>query len=298
MEVALCLYRITQECLNNVAKHSGAREAVVAIKKREGDIFLSITDDGTGFDPGLVADQKGLGIVGIRERVRLVDGTRFDRLAARARNTDRGSRPPDKEDGSMKRPRVLLADDHTLVLDGLRKILDPECEVVGAVEDGRSLLAAATRLKPDIILLDISMPLLNGVEAARRLRAAAPDAKVIFVTMHADATYVAGAFRAGASGYVLKRCASVELLKAINQVLSRARLRHPLDQERPWTIAGMAALGLGRIRRTDRSPAGSGATGGGGTSGQRNRGDSQHLRQNCGLSQGERDAEIGYPQHC
>jgi signal transduction histidine kinase len=75
VEVALCLYRITQECLNNVAKHSGAREVVVAIKKREENIFLSITDDGTGFDPGQVADKKGLGIVGIRERVRLVDGT-------------------------------------------------------------------------------------------------------------------------------------------------------------------------------------------------------------------------------
>ena len=90
----------------------------------------------------------------------------------------------------MKRPRVLLADDHTLVVDGLRKILEPECEVVGAVEDGRSLLAAAEKLKPDIILLDISMPLLNGVDAARRLRDTVPSAKVIFVTMHADATYV------------------------------------------------------------------------------------------------------------
>jgi len=128
----------------------------------------------------------------------------------------------------MKRPRVLLADDHTLVLDGLRKILEPECEVVGAVEDGRSLLAAAEQLKPDIILLDISMPLLNGVEAARRLRAAVPCAKVIFVTMHADATYVAGAFRAGASGYVLKRCASQELLNAIRQVLSGRAYVTPL----------------------------------------------------------------------
>jgi DNA-binding NarL/FixJ family response regulator len=128
----------------------------------------------------------------------------------------------------MKRPRVLLADDHTLVLEGLRKILEPECEVVGAVEDGRSLLATAKQLQPDIILLDISMPLLNGVEAARRLRAAAPDAKVIFVTMHADATYVAGAFRAGASGYVLKRCASLELLKAINQVLNGREYVTPL----------------------------------------------------------------------
>ena len=128
----------------------------------------------------------------------------------------------------MKRPRVLLADDHALVVDGLRKILEPECEVVGAVEDGRSLLAAAEQLKPDIILLDVSMPLLNGVEAARMLRNAVPGAKVIFVTMHADATYVAGAFRAGASGYVLKRCASLELLNAIHQVLSGRSYITPL----------------------------------------------------------------------
>jgi DNA-binding NarL/FixJ family response regulator len=128
----------------------------------------------------------------------------------------------------MKRPRVLLADDHTLVLDGLRKILEPGCEVVGAVEDGRSLLVAAEQLQPDVILLDISMPLLNGVEAALRLRTSVPGAKVIFVTMHAEATYVAGAFRAGASGYVLKRCASLELLTAIHQVLSGRTYVTPL----------------------------------------------------------------------
>ena len=149
----------------------------------------------------------------------------------------------------MKKPRVLLADDHTLILDGLRKILEPECEIVGAVEDGRSLLAAAEELKPDIILLDISMPLLNGVEAARRLRAAVPGAKVIFVTMHADATYVAGAFRAGASGYVLKRCASLELLKAVRRVLSGHTYITPLigkgisDESPGWPIGSGEASG-------------------------------------------------------
>ena len=128
----------------------------------------------------------------------------------------------------MKRPRVLLADDHTLVADGLQRILEPECEVVGAVEDGRSLLAAAEELKPDIILLDISMPLLNGVDAARRLHDIVPSAKVIFVTMHADATYVTGAFRAGASGYVLKRCASMELVNAVHEVLKGRTYVTPL----------------------------------------------------------------------
>jgi DNA-binding NarL/FixJ family response regulator len=139
----------------------------------------------------------------------------------------------------MKRPRVLIADDHTLVVDGLRKILEPECQVVGTVEDGRSLLVAAENTKPDIILLDISMPLLNGVEAARRIRAAVPGARLIFVTMHADATYVAGAFRAGASGYVLKRCASLELLKAVREVLSGRPYVTPLiKNDTPLELPG------------------------------------------------------------
>ena len=157
----------------------------------------------------------------------------------------------------MKRPRVLLADDHTLVLDGLRKILEPECEVVGAVEDGRSLLAAAEQLKPDIILLDISMPLLNGVEAARRLHHTLPGAKVIFVTMHADATYVAGAFRAGAVGYVLKRCASLELMNAIHQVLSghayvTPLVRKDIVEELPgWPLASGVASGQLTVRQRE-----------------------------------------------
>ena len=157
----------------------------------------------------------------------------------------------------MKRPRVLLADDHTLVLEGLRKILEPECDVVGSVEDGRSLLAAAEQLKPDIILLDVSMPLLNGVEAARMLRNAVPGAKVIFVTMHADATYVAGAFRAGASGYVLKRCASMELLNAIHQVLSGRAYVTPLIRkdilaELPgWPLGSGEASGELTVRQRE-----------------------------------------------
>lgn len=128
----------------------------------------------------------------------------------------------------MRRPRVVIADDHLLVLEGLRKILEPECEIVGMVEDGRSLLKMATELKPDVILMDISMPLLNGVEASRILKETVPATRLIFVTMHADATYVTGAFRAGASGYVLKRCASKELVFAIHEVLNGRMYITPL----------------------------------------------------------------------
>ena len=126
------------------------------------------------------------------------------------------------------KPRLLLADDHTLLLEGIRLMLEPEFELVGSVEDGQALLAAAKTLKPDVILLDISMPVLNGIDAARRLRKLLPSAKLIFVTMHADPDYVAEAFRAGAVGYLLKRAAASELLTAIRAVLKGNHYVSPL----------------------------------------------------------------------
>lgn len=120
----------------------------------------------------------------------------------------------------MTRPRVLLADDHTLVLEGFKKLLEPEFDLVGTVEDGRALLEAAATLKPDVVLLDVSMPLLNGIDAARVLKQAQPRIKVMFVTMHADPAYVAKAFQAGAEGYLLKRSAGTELIHAVKAVLA------------------------------------------------------------------------------
>lgn len=119
----------------------------------------------------------------------------------------------------MKKPRVLMADDHSMVLAGLRKLVEAECEVVGTVEDGRALVAAARKLRPDLILLDISMPLLNGLEAARQLHSLVPECKLVFLTMHASPTYATEAFQAGASGYLLKRSAVSELSLAIKSVL-------------------------------------------------------------------------------
>lgn len=119
----------------------------------------------------------------------------------------------------MSRPRVLLVDDHTLVLDGFRKLLEDRCEIVGVAEDGRTLLRLAQELQPDIVTLDISMPQLNGVDAARKLKKILPRTKLIFVTMHADPAYVNEAFKAGASGYLLKRSAGSELRQAIQSVM-------------------------------------------------------------------------------
>jgi DNA-binding NarL/FixJ family response regulator len=119
----------------------------------------------------------------------------------------------------MKRPRVLLADDHKIVVEGLRSLLEPEFELVGTVEDGRALVAAAEELAPDVIVADISMPLLNGIEALRQLGKKGLATKVIFLTMQTDVTYTTRALDAGACGYVLKHAAPSELILAIREVL-------------------------------------------------------------------------------
>ncbi|MEO8338947.1 MAG: response regulator transcription factor [Nitrospirota bacterium] len=128
----------------------------------------------------------------------------------------------------MKKPRVLMADDHSLILAGLRKLVEGECDVVGTVGDGRALVEAAQTLRPDLILLDISMPHLNGLEAARQLRVLAPESKLIFLTMHASPIYATEAFEAGASGYLLKRSAASELSLAIHSVLQGRHYLTPL----------------------------------------------------------------------
>jgi DNA-binding NarL/FixJ family response regulator len=119
----------------------------------------------------------------------------------------------------MKRPRVLLADDHRIVAEGLRRLLEPEFELVGSVEDGRALLEAAKKLSPDVIVVDVSMPLLNGIEATRQLKKDHTKMKVVVLTMHPDVTYAARALEAGASGYVLKHSAPTELVTAIREAL-------------------------------------------------------------------------------
>jgi len=119
----------------------------------------------------------------------------------------------------MKRPRVLLADDHRVLSEGLKSLLEPHFDVVGIVSDGRELLAAAQRLDPDVVVLDISMPSLNGIEAARQLRSASSRAKVIFLTMHREVTYAVLALESGASGFVLKHSAASELVTAIQEAI-------------------------------------------------------------------------------
>jgi DNA-binding NarL/FixJ family response regulator len=126
------------------------------------------------------------------------------------------------------RTKVLLADDHAIVAEGLATLLKGHFDLVGTVNNGNELIDAAGKLRPDVIVADISMPVLSGLEALRRLKAARSEAKVIFLTMHADAQFATEAFRAGASGYVLKRSAGEELIAAIQEVLQGRTYLTPL----------------------------------------------------------------------
>jgi len=119
----------------------------------------------------------------------------------------------------MKRTRVLLADDHVLVAEALKGLLSEEFDLVGVVEDGRALVKAAQELQPDVVVADIAMPHLNGLEALPHVKTVAPSAHVVFLTMHRDVAYARRALEAGASGFVLKHSAPAELILAINSAL-------------------------------------------------------------------------------
>jgi DNA-binding NarL/FixJ family response regulator len=150
----------------------------------------------------------------------------------------------------MRKPRLLLADDHAIVLDGLTRLLEPEFEVVGKAGDGREMLDMTARLKPDIIIADVSMPLLSGIEAVRRLREKGSHTKVVFLSMHADLELAREALRFGASGYVLKHSAAESLSRAIHEVLAGRVYVSP-------RISGdVLATAQQAPKRSDRSAAG------------------------------------------
>jgi DNA-binding NarL/FixJ family response regulator len=128
----------------------------------------------------------------------------------------------------MRKARVLLADDHTIVAEGLKSLLEDQFDLVGTVADGGQLIEAARQLRPDVIVTDLSMPVFSGLEALRRLKAERLESRVIILTMHADARIATEAFRAGASGFILKQAAGEELITAIEDVLKGRTYLTPL----------------------------------------------------------------------
>lgn len=149
----------------------------------------------------------------------------------------------------MKRARILLADDHSITVAGIRSLLAREWELVGQVGDGRSLVEAALKLRPDLIILDIGMPLLNGIDAAKQLRKVWPEARLLFVTMHGSPMYLREAMRSGASGFLLKSSAAEELLPAVRKVLRGGRYITP-------ALGGNAAEAAQTVSGTSPRPAG------------------------------------------
>ncbi len=134
------------------------------------------------------------------------------------------------------RPRVLLADDHAILLDAFKRLLEPAYTVVGTVTDGRALVDAALRLKPDVVVADISMPQLNGLDACERLTEKLPDTRLIFLTVNEDPDVAAEAIRRGAAGYLLKKVAASELFTALQRVLEGRFYITPLISSEPTAV--------------------------------------------------------------
>jgi DNA-binding NarL/FixJ family response regulator len=148
----------------------------------------------------------------------------------------------------MSAAKILLAEDHTIVMEVLKALLEPEFQVVGSVDNGRDAVKAAAELKPDVVVLDVSLPHLNGIEAARQIRKVAPGVKIVFLTMHEDIGYMRQAFDAGASAYVVKHSASLDLQLAIRKALLG----------RTYITPGIAKEGvdilLNSVRRNKKEP--------------------------------------------
>jgi DNA-binding NarL/FixJ family response regulator len=131
----------------------------------------------------------------------------------------------------VPKPRVILADDHTLLLEAFEKLLAPECDIVAKVADGRALLDAVRQHHPDVVVLDLSMPLLNGIDAARQIKQEDRSVRLVFVTMNEDPDLAAEALRAGGTAYLLKRSAGSELLTAIREAMKHRSYVTPLVME-------------------------------------------------------------------
>jgi DNA-binding NarL/FixJ family response regulator len=151
----------------------------------------------------------------------------------------------------MRKARILLADDHSIVLNGVKMMLAGPYEIVGTVSDGRNLVEEAVRLKPDLILLDVSMPLLSGTEAASRIKASLPEVKLVFFTMHSQQSYLQAAFNVGAAGYVLKSASGKELLGAVQKALE-GQTYVSADLSGSWGQLGHPAKAAKALRLSSR----------------------------------------------
>lgn len=231
-ELTLCVFRVVQEALQNALKHSKAHNVSVHLSGERGVLTLSIVDDGVGFDVDGAAG-RGLGLISMNERLDAVGGSleirstpgvgtqlkirvpvdavRTDTIEAATCNT------------ITVAPRVLLVDDNDAVLARAGEVLTPACVIAGKVHDGKTALEAAESLRPDVIVLDISMPEMTGFEVATHLRDAGSTVSFVFLTAYDDEAYVRAADGLGAAGYVLKSRLASDLLPAVQRARGRQR---------------------------------------------------------------------------
>ena len=211
------LFRIVQEALTNIARHSGATRVSISLGASDGSVRLTLSDNGRG----LVADRRnGMGLSGMRARAGSFGGElkiESKPGAGRRHRSARAAGPGASGDSVI---RILLADDHALVRQGFRMILEaqPDMEIVGQAGNGREAVELAEKLKPDVVVMDVAMPELNGIEATRRLAASTPRTRVLALSMHKDSVYVREILRAGARGYLLKDSGDADLVAAVRAV--------------------------------------------------------------------------------
>ncbi len=231
------LFRAAQELLFNVVKYAGVREARLRVRQCERCICLSVSDRGRGFDPQTLEETVGFGLMSIRERVELLKGRMKIKSAPGRGSTfflavprsepvaapppagvevapPGAARPHTEEHGRL---RILLADDHEITREGLLALLRDEhsVEVVGEAANGREAVALVEELEPDVVIMDVAMPLMSGDEATRRIKAQRPQTRVIALSMYEEAGMMEQMHQAGAESYVVKTAPTEELLAAI-----------------------------------------------------------------------------------
>ncbi len=242
------LFQAVRELLTNTGKHSRAASASLRAWVDEGELVIEVSDDGAGFDPEnqrREAAGLGWGLFGIRERLAHL-GARMELDTAPGRGTrvvltaPLGDAPPTAASSALagqpsatfapaRTIRILLADDQQLTRAGLRSLLErePDLQVVAEAGDGKQAVELVREQQPDVVVMDVAMPELNGIEATRRIIAASPEVKVIGLSMHSDGQYVLEMLRAGATGYLLKDCAQEDLAQAVRIVQANLTFLSP-----------------------------------------------------------------------
>ena len=286
-EVELTLFRVAQEALTNIGKHAHARQARIMLRRDPGQVILRITITARGLPAGedrhnVYRDGTHFGLLGMQERVALLNGVlrveerpqegRRSRSNCRWRRRERRAQAEARGRGTMGVTRVLICDDHAVVRAGLRLILEtqPGYVVVGEAADGPDAVAQAQQAQPDLVILDLSLPGQSGLVTIPALRQAAPDVKVLVLTVHEDEAYFFAALQAGAAGYMLKGGSASELVAALALVAqggvpipwiwgsgSPVTIWTGRQTRRAWGRASRNCCGLSRpggaIKRSPRS---------------------------------------------